>query len=245
MNYKGIIKALVYTLSGGVLVAHAAIPLTGLYAGAGISRNSLAIEQGLNFDPDEVESIPLDDKVSLTGRSNNGQAYVGYGFTYNRFYVGGELTADFDRQSHEFSNEDDITRFAKSNTYGASLRLGYLVTPQVLLYGIAGVTRTDISGQILFINGDIYDKDFIHLKNTDELSNNGVIGKEWGLGASTTITENLSLRAEYRRIHYSKTVNFDLNDKVFDIYNPIGQGALSFKDQDVISLGLSYQFSSL
>jgi opacity protein-like surface antigen len=219
-----------------------ASPLQGLYLGLGANSSKLELDQAMNFDADKVESIPLhfNAEHGLYSRFNP-QAFVGYGFKLNNYYASLELNADLKAKSWDIRQSDYMAHIQRSKSYGASVRLGYTVTPRVLIYGIAGLTQTSYIGQVNFIPGGEFNRGNINLNNSPELDTGKLTGKQVGAGLAVAISKNLSIKAEYQHIRYNDTMNYALNNSKYTFYNPIGQGSINFASEDSIGLGLSFQ----
>lgn len=121
--------------------------------------------------------------IDLDGFS--GGAFGGYGKSFGNWYVGGELSADYNKVDGS-SNGVDIE---KKYSYGAAARLGYLVTPNVLGYGVAGVERGKFEAKA--VGGKISDD---------------VTGLRLGVGAETFVRDNVSVRTEVNYVNWADDV---------------------------------------
>lgn len=110
-----------------------------------------------------------------------GGAFGGYGKTFGNWYVGGELSVDYNKVDGKDSGIDA----EKKLSYGAAARAGYLFTPKVLGYGVLGWEQAKFE----FSNG------------TDSLSKK-INGVRVGLGVETFVKENITLRTEVNYIDW-------------------------------------------
>ncbi|MGB3536839.1 MAG: outer membrane protein [Mesorhizobium sp.] len=133
-----------------------------------------------------------------------GGAFVGYNWQSDNFVYGVEGDIGYDGSK---GSSDDFT--SKSGLDGSlRARLGYAVTPEILLYGTAGGAAHK-------------------LKVTDDLTGDsqskGMFGWTAGVGTDIKLTDNVFGRVEYRYTDYgSKT--FDGFGKVKDNENRITFG---------------------
>ena len=117
--------------------------------------------------------------IDLDGIS--GGAFGGYGKSFGNWYVGGELSADYGKVEGSSSGIE----IEKKYSYGAAARVGYLVTPNVLGYGLAGVERGKFEAKA---GG---------LKDSDELT-----ALRLGIGAETFVSEKVSVRTEVNYVNW-------------------------------------------
>jgi outer membrane immunogenic protein len=169
-------------------VASWAGPYAGINLGYGFS--------GRTKLPDVGTSIKTDGFV--------GGAFVGYNWQSDNFVYGVEGDIGYDGSK---GSADGFT--SKSGLDGSlRARLGYAVTPEILLYGTAGGAAHK-------------------LKVTDDLTGDseskGMFGWTAGVGTDIKLTDNVFGRVEYRYTDYgSKT--FDTFGKVKDSENRITFG---------------------
>ena len=110
-------------------------------------------------------------------------------------------------------------------SFSVTARLGYSVTRELMLYGLGGYTR----GQLSRVVHDGWSVTAGNYKNT-KWQNGYVLG----LGSEFAFTNNLSVSFEYRYSNFGK----------HDFYTPAYTGAVEkFKyTQDEVSIGLNYRF---
>jgi outer membrane immunogenic protein len=101
-----------------------------------------------------IGNIGQNGSRGMTGAT--GGLFAGYGRTFGRFYVGGELEGGYSGASGRSSNRFSLvegcgavpstatltTKIRAKETYGGSLRLGYVISPGALLYSRFGFQRT-------------------------------------------------------------------------------------------------------
>jgi len=240
-------KSSVCSLTLGCLVAThlAASPLQGVYFGVGATYTQQGINQHLDFDPDKVESIPLHYQTESQVNNLQPALFLGYGYNLNNFYAGIELDANPNRQHYDLNTANFSSHLDKTKDYAASLRLGYLITPKILAYGLAGLTQTRFDGKLNFVDGGAFKHGDLFLKDVPDLNTGTLTGKQLGAGLSVALTQNLSLRAEYQHVIYNDTLSFDLDHSQYDFFNPLGAGSIKVKNADTLGLGISYQLTSL
>ncbi|MEO9876733.1 MAG: outer membrane beta-barrel protein [Anderseniella sp.] len=176
---------------------------SGLRVGAGGGYGFINHELSLDVDPGGT-------LASLDGISGEGGLFtveVGYDHQFANDFVAG-IQFDYTGSSVETALELDLGvpgftgyRLEASDSYTVAGRLGYLVTPETLAYGLAGWTWTDFEQDILVITGTpVITNDF----DAD--------GFTVGAGIETVLAENFTGKLEYRYTDYGKLNVFDDGD---------------------------------
>lgn len=150
--------------------AQASSQFTGPYAGA---------HGGYVFGDSNIK-----DGVShsdMSARGFEGGVYAGYGHTFDRFYVGGEV-------EHNWSSAEGKARAGASQAKmhhvrdgAVTARVGYLLEEDLLVYGKGGYKHA-----LFEVNKE---NDFRH-------------GYTGGAGVEKFLTENVSVRGEYILSHF-------------------------------------------
>lgn len=112
-----------------------------------------------------------------------GGAFGGYGKSFGNWYVGGELSADYSKVDGSTSGVDVEKKYG----YGAAVRAGYLVTPNILGYGVAGWERGK------------FEANAGGAKVSDDLN-----GLRVGIGAETFVHDKVSLRTEVNYVNWEE-----------------------------------------
>jgi outer membrane immunogenic protein len=110
-----------------------------------------------------------------------GGAFGGYGKTFGKWYVGGELSLDYNKVDGKSGGAE----IKKTYDYGVAARAGYLVTPKILGYGVVGWERGKFEAKA---DG---------AKDSTTLN-----GLRVGIGAETFVTDNISLRTEVNYVNW-------------------------------------------
>jgi len=151
--------------------------------------------------------VPGDTLASFSGFTGEGGLFTveaGYDHQFSNDFVAG-IQFDYTGSSVETVAELDLGvpgftgyRLEASDSYTVAGRLGYLVTPETLAYGLAGWTWTDFEQDILVITG------------TPVIENNfDADGFTVGAGIETVLAENFTGKLEYRYTDYGKLNVFD------------------------------------
>lgn len=138
----------------------------------------------------------------------------------------------------------------RENMWTIGGRLGYLVTPRVLVYGLAGYSQLNLDGEL-----DAKFSDPLggpHSTNANVSINERVDGWTVGGGVEAKLEKRLSLKLEYRYSHFdgAQASYFDMRDgdfkkdygkgfnyKLYDYERTIKEGAkLDLDDTDVHSI---------
>ncbi|MBN9071226.1 MAG: porin family protein [Rhizobiales bacterium] len=175
-------------------VASWAGPYAGLSAGYGFAGRT--------------KDRTLDNKIETDGFI--GGAFAGYQWQNDNFVYGLEGDINYNGMSGSNAGEQSRTKIDGS----LRARLGYAVTPDVLLYGTAGGAAERLK-----------------ISDAAGSDSNSMLGWTVGAGADVKITEQLFGRVEYR---YS-----DYGSKDFDT----GAGVSRIKDSDHrITFGVGMKF---
>ncbi|TWB75364.1 outer membrane immunogenic protein [Nitrospirillum amazonense] len=122
----------------------------------------------------------------------NGGLFAGYGQTvYDNIYVGAEGEANFYTGDRTYSDALGSYRVQPNYSAGVSARLGYVVQPDLLLFGRVGYQHTSIDTTNALTGGASrqYAQDYD--------------GVKYGVGADYAIDEHLFTRIEYDYTDYS------------------------------------------
>jgi outer membrane immunogenic protein len=168
---------------------------TGFYGAAGIAVDAFVQDASLH-------ALAMDDSGSLRvsglgGGEISGTVTVGYDRQIAPRWLIGAF-ADYDWMSHDFnvrltgldddgSDQISVRLMSLDNSLTAGGRAGYLLTNDVLAYGLLGFTRAEIND----VRVDTGRKQFgIHYPSFD--------GVTIGGGFEKLLNDHISLRAEYR-----------------------------------------------
>jgi outer membrane immunogenic protein len=142
----------------------------------------------------KLESSASDDDWNVFGT-----VQVGYDrLLGDRFLIGAFADFDFFKDSDlTFSSKKGFGslngKVEKDNLWTAGGRLGFLVTPRVLVYGLLGYSRMSLEGSLdAHFNGPGKDTN-LPLKIDDNVD-----GWTVGAGVETKLDQRLSLKLEYR-----------------------------------------------
>ncbi|MFV3127460.1 outer membrane protein [Niveispirillum sp. KHB5.9] len=125
-------------------------------------------------------------------------AYAGYGKTFDKLYLGAEAEVGSASLS---GNSGTVAGFATklnaNESWGLSVRAGYLATNDLLVYGRAGWQRTNYDVTV--------GTGATRFKASDDLD-----GYRLGGGLEYAVTDNVLVRTEYNYVNYDNT-NFREN----------------------------------
>lgn len=206
--------------------------LRGFYAGASVGHGTLNTElSGTHVD--QSTPPPVDFYGDFASPGFTGGFFAGYGYTFNRFYVGLDLEAEAANfgwyHSREVGGEDAGGRdFAveKRGGYGAGLRLGYALDNGALLYGRIGAVRTRFN--------TIYEKgagSSHWIDRSDRLN-----GTRVGLGAEIPASRHAFVRMDYSYTSYDSygfvtghNAGLNPDDMNFDNHESLARLGLGFR----------------
>jgi opacity protein-like surface antigen len=151
--------------------------------------------------------------------------YTGYGFAVNRVFMGLELETDFSEKDIYHSKDKPSARtfsYNRDNSYGASARLGYVLTNGTLLYSRVGLVTSRFG----------VDYQINNLPESAISDERTLTGTRYGVGAEIPLTEQLYGRLETIHTNYESfyTSSADFNDHL----NP---------SETQVNLGISWYFA--
>ncbi|MBB3182598.1 hypothetical protein FHR95_000122 [Halomonas fontilapidosi] len=186
----------------------------GLYLGGQLGYGSLITDlEGPRREPSELEA-PFGDSGALAG------LHVGYGQTFQRFYLGGELAAEVSdvTWNHERQPTGRTYSVDRESSLGLALRAGYVIDSGALLYLRGGPAWTAF--KIRYARGD----QRVHLDETEQ-------GWQFGGGIEIPLRERLRLRMDVSHTRYD------------DIEVDYGSGIDTLDSEETLTrLGLSYRW---
>ncbi len=206
------------------------IDYTGLYAGAHIGQGALQSDaKGQHNDGGTTPDDPgpfrfvgdLGDDSAATGG-----VFVGYGFTRSQFYLGleGELEDSNADWSHSRDPSGRDFSVEKMETWGASLRGGYVLNNGALLYARAGKVRTRFN--TAWVKGN---NTLAYVDRDDRKSGNRV-----GVGAELPVSRSAFVRLDYTYTDY-KSYDFVTSHAAAD--------SMEFdNDESLFRLGVGVRF---
>jgi outer membrane immunogenic protein len=161
---------------------------TGLYIGVGIGGGASVTELTLS-DGDDSASFD-----GIGGEGILGTAQLGYDYQLSQRMVIGAfvdydfsgISTDIDASDGEFSLSTEIEL---DHMWSIGARLGFLATPDTLVYGLIAYTQGEYSWDDLGLNVDVQ-------------------GWSFGGGIETRLTENWSLKGEYRFTQFDEETLF-------------------------------------
>lgn len=199
---------LVYAFGGGAKpeTAAQAVDFSGAYAGAQIGHGTL---QSDNIGP-RVPGNPANPVFTLAatraGQGFTGGFYGGYGYQTGRFYIGAEAEAEWSSKDWniERSPTGRVYSMQKTSTVGVGLRMGYVLSDAVLLYGRIGMVRSTFDMDYRF-GGGIFDR-------TQTLD-----GVRVGGGIEVPINDKTHFRLDYTQTEYDgHAINYGVGIDRFD-----------------------------
>jgi hypothetical protein len=212
--------------------------LQGFYVGGALGHDTLNTKlTGTQYDSGGTEG-PYDFYGDFANSNAEGGIFAGYGFTLNRIYLGLELEAEaanFGWYQERTVAGEGGRDFAeeKRSSYGAGLRVGYILNNGSLLYARAGKVRSRFI--TTYNKGAGSGNPSPWINRLDKLD-----GTRIGFGAEVPAYRNAFVRMDYS---YTKYDSFS-----FVTTNGIGSGtpnpdAMTFQDnENLFSLGLGLRF---
>lgn len=205
----------------------------GFYLGAGVGRDTSRFNL---INTQAIAGTTTATNVNGSGSGALGTVFAGYGQTFNRFYLGGEINAN----GSTLTQNTQATvvggglvniaqaQFKINRNFGASVLPGLLITDNTLLYARLGYTNGH-----LVLNGNASSSAGFSAAVSNSSNLNGFRA---GLGIAAAISRNVDLRLDYSHINYS-SLNFNFGATP-------NNGSFSIGPQtDQIEFDISYNFS--
>jgi opacity protein-like surface antigen len=190
--------------------------LRGVYAGAHLGHGSMnsALNATHYHDGPPAYNDPLQADFGESGITSGG--YLGYGHTFNRIYFGLELDAEpsqaqwkHDRVTSGGGGRDFSVR--KKESYGASLRTGYVLDNGAMVYGRYGAVKTQFNTKYQRGNSGLVDR------------NDTLDGTRIGLGVELPVNKSAFWRLDYSVTQYAATPTFSSPGGNPDVINMINR----------------------
>jgi outer membrane immunogenic protein len=164
---------------------------TGLYIGVGIGGGASVTDLGVNLF-DEDESLELFGLDGIGGEGILGTAQIGYDYQLSqRLVIGAFADYDFSGISTEFRILENSVDVDLDNMWTIGGRFGFLATPDTLVYALVGYTQGEYTADDFDFNVDVQ-------------------GWSVGGGIETRLTENWSLKGEYRFTQFDSETLFSI-----------------------------------
>ncbi|WFM69676.1 outer membrane beta-barrel protein [Halomonas sp. CKK8] len=186
----------------------------GLYLGGQVGYGSLITDlEGPRTEPSELEAR-FGDSGALAG------LHVGYGQTFQRFYLGGELAAEVSdvTWNHERQPTGRTYSVDRESSLGLALRAGYVIDSGALLYLRGGPAWTAFETR--YARGE----QRVQLDETEQ-------GWQFGGGIEVPLRERLRLRLDVSHSRYD------------DVEVDYGSGVDTLdSEENQMRLGMSVRF---
>lgn len=163
----------------------------GFYAGIHLGQGSLGSNASGVHQETGVESDFTGDFAADTGLNLGG--YLGYGATFQQFYLGVEAEAEASDAEWNHVRQPGGRTFAveKKGSYGLGIRAGYVLDSGALLYTRIGMVKARFNTD--WLKGNTNN----HVNRDDD-----VWGQRIGIGAETPLTDHVYLRFDYSYTDY-------------------------------------------
>jgi opacity protein-like surface antigen len=202
--------------------------LRGVYAGAHLGHGSVqsALSATHFHSGPPAYNDPLQADFGASGMTSG--VYLGYGHTFNRVYLGLELDAEpsqaqwkHDRVTSGSGGRDFSVR--KLESYGASLRAGYVLANGAMVYGRYGAVNTQFNTQYQRGSSGLVDRD-------DTLE-----GTRVGFGVELPVNKSAFWRLDYSVTQYAATPGFSTPGGTPDVVSMTNR-------EDLFRLGFGVRF---
>ncbi len=205
------------TLMAFNMPATAGSGFDGPYIGAQIGFGKTSADS--NYEPGTSGNTAFSSSNSMSGL--NGGIFAGYGkIIKDKFWLGGELSYSRSSADYNASNSGVAITLEQSQTFEASIRPGYLVQDDTLLYGRLGFVKTKF--------------DATATDGTNSFSGSETLnGFRLGLGAEKIVKDNISLRLDGSYTNYE---DYSVSDATTQEKATLDAGEILFR------IGTSFRF---
>lgn len=169
----------------------------GPYVGVGIGYESYK----MRFSQSAYDSanVTTSFNPTLNAKGWLGSLFAGYGQYYNKFYLGGEVSANTSNASAGYALGDHLNYNSSihvGTSFGISLLPGYKINDSSLFYAKFGYARASIKVREAL---SVASPAVAYSLSTTKWSN----GLNYGIGLESIVYDNVSIRGEYNYINYS------------------------------------------
>ncbi len=200
---------------------------SGFYIGAGLGPEGASFSQ----KSDVVRPLTLfvEDHNHFAGTGGFGTLFVGYGLTYNRFYLAAEGNANLSSVKYKLTNEEflhnnlSVTTFRIPHSEGFSILPGFFLRPDSLLYA-----------RIAYANGRIKIRESDPTIRSNSVNRDGI---RYGLGLRQNVTDRWIFMMDYSQIHYK-----DIKSRVFEPMGNVTKSTRIIPNTAQVAFGVIYNF---
>jgi outer membrane immunogenic protein len=241
----------------------------GFYVGigAGLSHTyadaTANTNDKLNFFDQIETSYPINLSADLGEIMGAGEAFVGWGNTFgdsHNGYFGIEVFGKYTPTSmsaSELSQEIRLRRNESLSSYvegkltndfsfGGDLRLGYLITPKVMIYALAGLDIGEFSYEVSHVATQYSMPD--NLSYSDKV-HSWQYGFMPGVGIEAMLTDNVSVRAQYTYTYFGDGDDVSAAKEVTmgerTVLTSAIDGVADSVQRGVFTLDLTYHFKGV
>lgn len=200
---------------------------SGLYIGASVGPEGASFSQKSHVM--RPGSLDVVDKEHFSGLGGFGSIFAGYGLTYDRFYLAGEVNANVSSVEYDLSNDEFLhqtfskTYFTIKNSEGVSLLPGYFFSSDTFVYGRIGYAN----GRLKIVESD----------PTIRNSNRNRSGIRYGLGIRHDLTPRLTAMMDYSQINYKSVTSH-----TFEPFGGVTKDTRISPSTAQVGFGLIYNF---
>ena len=222
---------------------------TGFYVGVhgGFGGGTFDYPMNLTtgeFDGGEetFENLDYDFGADITSSGFFGGVQAGWNWQMDSIVLGVEgdiALSDITGELEIYSDTADASIRGGSTVdwFGtARLRAGFLVTPELLLYGTGGLAWGSVTAE--------YDIDLEPFASLSDDTSESQMGWTIGAGFEYQVTDNISLKTEYLYVDLGEAELLDI-DVIDELGGPPGYSDLTI-DQDItfhtVKAGLNFRF---
>lgn len=222
----------------------------GPYAGISVGQRNVDTDwSSTNYQDPNGVPIPFvtDPDESLDSRATHVNGFLGYNWKYSsKVLFGVELNVGTANNDDEhttipgvFDAAPDYSYIQTEASLDASLRarVGYLVTPNVNVYGTAGLAMQKVEAKIVCpADTDFCNPSFGTIQNSDSDTLYGWVA---GVGLEAVLTKQLLVRAEYSYADYG---DYDFDGLPAIDRESFGVASEIDNTSNTVAIGLVYSF---
>lgn len=201
-------------------------PFDGAYLGLNLGHESVTAKTE-TIGTGTIAGSVTNDEFGASGLT--GGVFAGYGHTFDSLYLGAEAEGSIGNADYNYKDNLGTTIKARQkDSYGASIRIGFLPVENTLLYSRLGIIRGKFSTKDNITDGSTY--------TVDVNESAYKTGAQLGLGAETALQDNIHVRLDWT---YDDYQDWNLHASI----PGTGVNQKISPNSNIFRVGLSYNFN--
>lgn len=203
-------------------------------------------------------SYPLSVNGDMGAISGVAQGFVGFGKSFGQnknVYVGIELFGRYTPTDMSMSQTSQIVygdivgasattegKLTNDYSFGGDIRLGYLITPKIMTYVLAGVDVGKFNYKIHHVTSTYGETGGLDYSSEVDTWQYGFMP---GVGIEAMLNDHVSLRAQYTYTFLGDGDNVSGSSEIVDFVTSTASGTADSVQRGLFTLDLTYHFNGI